>query len=53
MIAAEGAKVAEDPCDLHPDEEFIALCRASGIPILVDSSCTSPKDARQIAARPR
>jgi L-alanine-DL-glutamate epimerase-like enolase superfamily enzyme len=51
MIAAEGAKVAEDPCDLHPDEEFTALCRASAIPILVDSSCTSPRDARQFLDR--
>lgn len=51
MIAAEGAKVAEDPCDLHPDDEFAALCRASEIPILVDSNCSSAKDARQFLDR--
>jgi L-Ala-D/L-Glu epimerase len=51
MIAAEGAKVAEDPCDLHPDDAFTALCRASEIPILVDSNCTSPRDARQFLDR--
>ena len=51
LIAGEGAKVAEDPCDLYPDDEFTALCRASDIPILVDSNCTSPKDARQFLDR--
>lgn len=44
-IAQAGATVAEDPCPLAPDAEFEALQKACGIPILVDGSCTSVRDA--------
>lgn len=44
-IAAAGAIVAEDPCPLAPDAKFEALQRAAGIPVLVDSACTSLREA--------
>lgn len=47
VIAGEGAKVAEDPCPLQPDRQFAELIGASAIPVLVDSSCASLKDAAQ------
>jgi L-alanine-DL-glutamate epimerase-like enolase superfamily enzyme len=50
-IAEAGAAVAEDPCPLAPDAAFEALQRACGIPILVDASCTSVRDAELYAAR--
>jgi L-alanine-DL-glutamate epimerase-like enolase superfamily enzyme len=50
-IAEAGATVAEDPCPLTPDAAFEALQRECGIPILVDGSCTSVRDAELYAAR--
>jgi len=50
-IAEAGARVAEDPCPLAPDAAFEALQRECGIPILVDASCTSARDAQLYAAR--
>lgn len=50
-IAGEGAKVAEDPCQLEPDEQFAQLLSASAIPVLIDSSCASLKDAVQFLER--
>lgn len=50
-IAAAGAIVAEDPSPLVPDGHFEALQRAAGIPILVDSACTSVRDAELFLAR--
>jgi L-alanine-DL-glutamate epimerase-like enolase superfamily enzyme len=50
-IAAAGATVAEDPSPLAPDAQFEALQKASGIPILVDGTCTSVRDAELYAAR--
>jgi L-alanine-DL-glutamate epimerase-like enolase superfamily enzyme len=50
-IAEAGATVAEDPCPLVPDAQFEALQQASRIPILVDGSCTSTRDAELYAAR--
>jgi L-alanine-DL-glutamate epimerase-like enolase superfamily enzyme len=50
-IAGAGATVAEDPCPLAPDAAFEALQRDCGIPILVDGSCTSVRDAELYAAR--
>ena len=50
-IAGEGAKVAEDPCQLQPDAQFAQLISASAIPVLVDSSCASLKDATQFLER--
>ena len=50
-IADAGATVAEDPSPLAPDAQFEALQEASGIPILVDGSCTSARDAGLYAAR--
>jgi L-Ala-D/L-Glu epimerase len=44
-IAQAGAIVAEDPSPLAPDAQFEALQKGSGIPILVDGSCTSERDA--------
>jgi L-alanine-DL-glutamate epimerase-like enolase superfamily enzyme len=51
IIAAEGAKVAEDPCPLQPDAQFAELTANSAIPVLVDSSCASLKDATQYLER--
>jgi L-alanine-DL-glutamate epimerase-like enolase superfamily enzyme len=51
MIAAEGARVAEDPCPLQPDSRFAELVAKSAIPLLVDSSCASLKDAAQYLER--
>jgi L-alanine-DL-glutamate epimerase-like enolase superfamily enzyme len=51
IIAAEGAKVAEDPCPLQPDGQFAELIAKSAIPVLVDSSCASLKDATQYLDR--
>jgi L-alanine-DL-glutamate epimerase-like enolase superfamily enzyme len=45
-IADAGATIAEDPSPLVPDERFEALQRSSAIPILVDGSCTSVRDAQ-------
>jgi L-alanine-DL-glutamate epimerase-like enolase superfamily enzyme len=50
-IAGAGAAVAEDPCPLAPDAQFEALQKACGIPILVDGSCTSLRDAALYAER--
>lgn len=50
-IADAGATVAEDPSPLAPDAQFEDLQRASPIPILVDGSCTSVRDAELYAAR--
>jgi L-alanine-DL-glutamate epimerase-like enolase superfamily enzyme len=51
MIAGEGARVAEDPCPLQPDSRFAELVAKSTIPVLVDSSCASLKDAAQYLER--
>ena len=50
-IADEGAKVAEDPCQLHPDQPFAELLARSPIPVLVDSRCASLEDAAQFLER--
>jgi L-alanine-DL-glutamate epimerase-like enolase superfamily enzyme len=50
-VAEAGATVAEDPCPLIPDAQFEALQQACGIPILVDGSCTSVRDAELYAGR--
>lgn len=50
-IADAGATVAEDPSPLAPDEQFEALQQGCGIPILVDGTCTSVRDAELYAAR--
>jgi L-Ala-D/L-Glu epimerase len=50
-IAGAGATVAEDPCALIPDAQFEALQESCGIPILVDGSCTSVRDAELYAGR--
>jgi len=50
-IADAGATIAEDPSPLAPDAQFEALQEASPIPILVDGSCTSVRDAELYAAR--
>jgi len=50
-IAQAGAIVAEDPSPLAPDAEFEALQASCGIPILVDGSCTSLRDAELYLAR--
>lgn len=50
-IAGEGAKVAEDPCQLQADEQFAELLSRSAIPVLVDSPCASLKDAVQFLER--
>jgi len=50
-IADAGATVAEDPSPLAPDAQFEDLQRASSIPILIDGSCTSARDAELYAAR--
>jgi L-alanine-DL-glutamate epimerase-like enolase superfamily enzyme len=51
VISAEGARVAEDPCPLQPDRQFAELIGKSAIPVLVDSSCASLKDAAQYLER--
>jgi len=50
-IAGEGAKVAEDPCQLLPDGAFAELVAAGPIPVLVDSACACLKDAAQFLER--
>jgi L-alanine-DL-glutamate epimerase-like enolase superfamily enzyme len=50
-IAEAGATVAEDPSPLAPDAQFEALQKAARIPILVDASCTSVREAELYAAR--
>jgi L-alanine-DL-glutamate epimerase-like enolase superfamily enzyme len=50
-VAAAGASIAEDPCPLAPDGEFAALQGTAGIPILVDSACTSLRDAELFLER--
>jgi L-Ala-D/L-Glu epimerase / N-acetyl-D-glutamate racemase len=50
-IAGEGAKVAEDPCPLQPDAQFVELLAQSPIPVLVDSRCASLRDAAQFLER--
>jgi L-alanine-DL-glutamate epimerase-like enolase superfamily enzyme len=50
-IADAGASVAEDPSPLVPDAQFEELQRSSAIPILVDGSCTSVRDAELYLAR--
>ena len=50
-IVDAGALVAEDPCDLLPDEAFRDLQRASAVPILVDRNCASLQDAQAFLDR--
>jgi L-alanine-DL-glutamate epimerase-like enolase superfamily enzyme len=50
-LAHAGVTVAEDPCPLAPDAAYSALQRDCGLPILVDSSCTSAHDARLYVGR--
>ena len=50
-IAAAGATLAEDPSPLAPDARFEALQRSAGMPILVDSACTSLRDAELFLER--
>ena len=50
-IVDAGAQVAEDPCDLRPDEDFRALQAASTVPILVDRNCASLQDAQAFLDR--
>jgi L-alanine-DL-glutamate epimerase-like enolase superfamily enzyme len=50
-IAAAGATIAEDPCPLVADAAFEDLQQNAGIPILVDSACTSARDAELFLAR--
>jgi L-alanine-DL-glutamate epimerase-like enolase superfamily enzyme len=50
-IADAGATVAEDPSPLVPDAQFEALQRGARIPILVDATCTSVRDAELYKAR--
>jgi L-alanine-DL-glutamate epimerase-like enolase superfamily enzyme len=50
-IAAAGATLAEDPSPLLPDGQFEALQNGAGIPILVDSACTSVRDAGLFLSR--
>lgn len=44
-IAEAGATLAEDPSPLAPDAAFEALQRACGIPILLDASCSTLREA--------
>jgi L-alanine-DL-glutamate epimerase-like enolase superfamily enzyme len=44
-IGEAGAAVVEDPSALAPDAEFESLQKGSSIPILVDSSCSTARDA--------
>ena len=50
-ITEAGATVAEDPSPLVPDAQFETLQRAARIPILVDGTCTSVRDAELYLAR--
>lgn len=50
-IAAAGASIAEDPSPLLPDAEFETLQRAAGLSILIDSACTSVRDAELFLSR--
>lgn len=50
-IAQAGAAVAEDPSPLAPDARFEKLQRDCGVPILIDGSCTSVRDAELYLAR--
>lgn len=50
-LADAGAMVAEDPSPLVPDAKFEALQKGARIPILVDGSCTSLRDAELYVAR--
>jgi len=49
MLADIGVFACEDPCPLLPDAEFRALQNESPIPLLVDYSCMSPRDAALFA----
>jgi L-Ala-D/L-Glu epimerase len=44
-MADAGAVVVEDPCALAPDGDFRRLQQESPVPLLVDFSCTSLRDA--------
>ena len=50
-IAAAGATIAEDPSPLAPDARFEALQGSVDIPVLVDSACTSRRDAELFRER--
>ncbi|OGA11934.1 MAG: hypothetical protein A3D95_02655 [Betaproteobacteria bacterium RIFCSPHIGHO2_12_FULL_69_13] len=50
-IAQAGVALAEDPSPLAPDAQFEALQQGSAIPILVDSSCSTARDAELYLAR--
>lgn len=45
MLADEGASIAEDPCEMAPDDAFACLAAASTLPILIDMPCVSARDA--------
>jgi L-Ala-D/L-Glu epimerase len=50
-IAEAGATIAEDPCPLAPDAQFEVLQARAPIPILIDVSCTSVRDAELYVER--
>jgi len=47
MAAAYGVKIAEDPTELHPYDNFAEVREASRLPILVDNTCRTLDEAEQ------
>ncbi len=50
-IAQAGVTLVEDPAPLAPDAAFESLQRDCGMPILVDASCSSRRDAQLFLER--
>ncbi|MGE0873713.1 MAG: mandelate racemase/muconate lactonizing enzyme family protein [Burkholderiales bacterium] len=50
-LQAAGVALAEDPAPLAPDAAFERLQQGSALPILVDSACSSSRDARLFLER--
>jgi L-alanine-DL-glutamate epimerase-like enolase superfamily enzyme len=51
LLAEAGATHAEDPCDLRPDAWFEKTQAESALPLVVDSRCQTPADARLFLER--
>lgn len=51
LLAEAGATHAEDPCELQPDAWFERLQAQSPLPLVVDSRCQTPADARLFLER--
>ena len=51
MLAEYDVKIAEDPTEIHADDSFDGLRRASKLPLLIDNTCRTLDEAEQFLSR--